>query len=277
MDLTYRRSLASRVILLTTLAVGLSVALVALAAYYTVRHQLQSTMDQSLKDRARLATQYDINPFTVQDIPQWMNGATETRVGYLNHKHYIATTRGPDGDVIKLGAPEKAVAAGSLRYVCRTISTNRGDFRVVTVPAKEAGYALLIGQSLESNENALGKLGLVMFLFGAAGVIAAACAGYGVARNGLRPVRQLTDAAEEIARTEKLDPIRIEGNDEIARLARASTRCWPRCPRPGTGSASSSRTRATSSVLRSPRCAPTWSCSRRPRSAAGSPRRPVRS
>src|SRR3954471_4584918 len=150
-----------------------------------------------------------------------MNGATETRVGYLNHKHYIATTRGPDGDVIKLGAPEKAVAAGSLRYVCRTISTNRGDFRVVTVPAKEAGYALLIGQSLESNENALGKLGLVMFLFGAAGVIAAACAGYGVARNGLRPVRQLTDAAEEIARTEKLDPIRIEGNDEIARLARA--------------------------------------------------------
>jgi two-component system sensor histidine kinase MprB len=34
-------------------------------------------------------------------------------------------------------------------------------------------------------------------------------------------VRRLTDAAEEIARTEKLDPIHVEGNDEIARLARA--------------------------------------------------------
>jgi two-component system sensor histidine kinase MprB len=52
-------------------------------------------------------------------------------------------------------------------------------------------------------------------------VIAAALAGWGVARNGLRPVRRLTDAAEEIARTEKLDPIEVEGNDEIARLASA--------------------------------------------------------
>ena len=60
-----------------------------------------------------------------------------------------------------------------------------------------------------------------MFIFGAAGVIAAALAGWGVARNGLRPVRRLTHAAEDIARTEKLDPIDVEGNDEIARLARA--------------------------------------------------------
>jgi two-component system, OmpR family, sensor histidine kinase MprB len=43
-----------------------------------------------------------------------------------------------------------------------------------------------------------------------------------VARNGLRPVRRLTDAAEEIARTEQLDPIEVHGNnDEVARLARA--------------------------------------------------------
>ena len=52
-------------------------------------------------------------------------------------------------------------------------------------------------------------------------MIAASLAGWGVARNGLRPVRRLTDAAEDIARTEKLDPIEVEGNDEIARLARA--------------------------------------------------------
>ena len=80
---------------------------------------------------------------------------------------------------------------------------------------------MVVAQSLESNETTLDKLGLVMFIFGAAGVIAAALAGWGVARNGLRPVRRLTDAAEDIARTEKLDPIDVEGNDEIARLARA--------------------------------------------------------
>ncbi len=56
--LHYRRSLASRVILLTTFAVGLSVALVALAAYLTVRHQLQATMDRSLHQRAYVSAQH---------------------------------------------------------------------------------------------------------------------------------------------------------------------------------------------------------------------------
>jgi two-component system sensor histidine kinase MprB len=60
-----------------------------------------------------------------------------------------------------------------------------------------------------------------MLLFGLAGVIAAAAAGWAVARNGLRPVRRLTDAVEAIAETEDLRPLPVEGDDEIARLASA--------------------------------------------------------
>ena len=48
----YRRSLASRVTLLTTMAVGLAVAFVAMGAYVTVRMQLQSSLDESLLERA---------------------------------------------------------------------------------------------------------------------------------------------------------------------------------------------------------------------------------
>jgi two-component system, OmpR family, sensor histidine kinase MprB len=114
------------------------------------------------------------------------------------------------------------VARGTSSYSCRTIKASDGvDYRVATVPTGEDGIAFVVAQSLQANEAALDKLGLVMFLLGAVGVIAAALAGWAVARNGLRPVRRLTDAAEEIARTEKLDPIEVEGNDEIARLARA--------------------------------------------------------
>ena len=65
----------------------------------------------------------------------------------------------------------------------------------------------------------LDRLGLVMLLFGLAGIISAALAGWAVARNGLRPVRRLTTAVEDIARTERLDPIPVEGRDEVARLA----------------------------------------------------------
>ncbi len=46
-------------------------------------------------------------------------------------------------------------------------------------------------------------------------------AGWAVARNGLRPVRRLTAAVEDIARTEDLTPLPVEGDDEIARLASA--------------------------------------------------------
>ena len=67
----------------------------------------------------------------------------------------------------------------------------------------------------------LTKLGLVTLLFGIAGMITAGVAGWAVARNGLRPVRRLTAAAEDIARTERLAPIRVEGDDEVARLASA--------------------------------------------------------
>ncbi len=101
------------------------------------------------------------------------------------------------------------VAAGGERY------------RMVAVRPSQPGTALVLAQSLEPTDRMLSRLGLVAIFFGLAGVILAAFAGWGVARNGLRPVRRLTEAAEEIARTEKLDPIPVEGNDEVARLSLA--------------------------------------------------------
>jgi two-component system, OmpR family, sensor histidine kinase MprB len=56
---------------------------------------------------------------------------------------------------------------------------------------------------------------------GGLGVIGAALAGHAVARSGLRPVAELTSAAEQIARTEQLRPIPVTGSDEIARLSQA--------------------------------------------------------
>jgi two-component system sensor histidine kinase MprB len=217
--LRYRRSLASRVIGLTTFAVGLSVALVALAAYLTVRHQLQASLDESLHQRAYASARYDPG-YAISDIPAVMQGAIDSKVGYV-FSDGRAVIAGGQQDNIHLGAAELAVARGDSRYSCRTVTGSAADYRVATVPTTTDGVALVVAQSLEPNERTLDELGLVMFIFGAAGVIAAALAGWGVARNGLRPVRRLTRAAENIARTEQLDPIEVEGNDEIARLARA--------------------------------------------------------
>ncbi|MGA9747232.1 MAG: HAMP domain-containing sensor histidine kinase, partial [Nocardioides sp.] len=218
----YRRSLASRVTLLATMAVGLSVALLAAAAYFTVRHQLLDTLDHSLKNRAYAAARSStINALTREQVPSWVVGAADVRIGTVSASGDINGTRADSGEPITLGGPEIAVARGERNYTCRTITTADGDFRVAAVPSNEPGVALVLAQSLDSNRYTLEKLGFVLLLFGALGVIGAALAGWGVARNGLRPVRRLTEAAEEIARTEQLDPIAVEGNDEIARLASA--------------------------------------------------------
>lgn len=221
MGLHYRRSLASRVALLATMAVGLSVAIVALAAYVTVRMQMQQTLDESLLERATAAAKSDtLSELSARRIPSWTLGAADVRIGFIDGRGQVSTVdRGPAA--IKLGEPETAVALGERPYSIRTAPAEEATFRVIAVPTREPGSALVLAQSLEPTQRTLQKLGIVLIIFGVAGVVGAALAGWAVARNGLRPVRRLTQAAEEIARTEKLEPIDIDGDDEIARLAAA--------------------------------------------------------
>jgi two-component system, OmpR family, sensor histidine kinase MprB len=218
--LHYRRSLASRVTLLAGMAVGLSVAIVALAGFATVKMQMYSTLDESLLDRASSAARSEaLSVLQSQQVPSWALGAADVRIGFINAAGRPSSV--DQGPAIPLGAPEIAVARGERDSSIRTVSTDTGRFRVVAVPMREAGVALVLAQSLQATEETLEQLGLVLTVFGMLGVLGATFAGWAVARNGLRPVRRLTRAAEEIAKTEKLDPIEVEGNDEIARLASA--------------------------------------------------------
>jgi two-component system, OmpR family, sensor histidine kinase MprB len=217
----YRKSLASRVTLLTTMAVGLAVAFVAAGAYVTVRMQLQSALDDSLVDRAEAAAEYPVlSQLTADtDVEPWMLGAADVRIAFVR---YDGQSRFLDqGEVIRLDHHEFAVARGDDDVSLRTVRAGGTAYRVVAVPTSTDGIAIVIAQSLEPQERLLTKLGLVTFFFGLAGMLAAGVAGWAVARNGLRPVRRLTTAVEEIARTEDLTPLPVEGDDEVARLATA--------------------------------------------------------
>jgi two-component system sensor histidine kinase MprB len=216
----YRRSLASRVILLTTMAVGLAVALVALAVFLTVRLQMQASLDDSLLNRAEKAAEADVLAYSTNNqIPSWALGAADIRIIFISGDSVITVDEGPRMD---LGRPELAVASGQRDQSIRTITAEGQPYRVAAVPdPKVEGQALVLAQSLAPQESVLKRLGAVMLLFGLAGVVGAGAAGWAVARNGLRPVRRLTEAVEEIARTEELAPLPVEGDDEIARLAAA--------------------------------------------------------
>ncbi|MCW2845416.1 MAG: histidine kinase [Nocardioides sp.] len=214
----YRRSLASRVTLLTTMAVGLAVAFVAAGAFVTVRMQLQSTLDESLLERADQAAEAGLLADNAGKIPSGVLGAADVRIIFLSvDSRPVSADNVP---ALELGQPELSVLTGDSAHSIRTLTADGTRWRVATVPSGD-GHALVIAQSLEPQERVLAKLGGVMLLFGLAGVIAAAMAGWAVARNGLRPVRRLTTSVEHIARTEDLTPLEVEGDDEVARLSTA--------------------------------------------------------
>jgi two-component system sensor histidine kinase MprB len=217
------RSLASRVTILTTAAVGLVVVLIAIGGYITVRAQLQSTFDSSLSQRAQTAAQaLHVNPMGYAEVPQWALGAGDVRLALYDSDGNLSKSSTDAAAFPKLGAPELAVARGTSAQSMRTLSAGGTTYRVVAVPLQRGpGSALVVAQSLSSQEHVLTKLGLLMLSFGLVGVIAAGFAGWFVANGGLRPVRRLTDDVERIARTEDLTPIPVEGEDEIGRLARS--------------------------------------------------------
>ncbi len=216
----YRRSLASRVILLTTMTVGLAVAFVAVAAYATTRYQMQQSLDSSLMERAHRAARSDALLGALQSgVESWALGAADVRIAFLPEEGDGKVL--DDGPNILLGQPERDVAQGRSDSSIRTILIEGDRYRVVTVPTERPGVALVIAQPLEDQDRILARLGWVTIAFGVVGVLAAGMAGWLVAGSGLRPVRRLTAAVERIARTEDLTPLAVEGDDEVARLASA--------------------------------------------------------
>jgi two-component system sensor histidine kinase MprB len=217
----YRRSLASRVILLTTIAVAMAVAFVAVGAYVVVRMQLQSSLDQSLEDRAESAS-YELCNSNMR-VPAEYLGAANAWVVCIDDA--VTVTASPSSrnlPPITLGSPEAEVIKGEKERSIRTIVDDEGTIRWRVVALhRDTGETIILAQSLEDQQSVLGKLGIVMFLFGLVGVIGAGVAGWLVARNGLRPVRRLTSSVETKARTEDLRPLAVEGDDEVARLASA--------------------------------------------------------
>ncbi|TIC82890.1 HAMP domain-containing sensor histidine kinase [Nocardioides sp. GY 10127] len=220
----YRRSLASRITVLTTFVVALSVAAVALGAFVVTRAQLRDTLDSSLIERARTGAQIEGLDNSVVNISSFALGAGDIRIAVLKVtasgiQVRAAGSDGGSGDIV-IGDPEYAVATGDSTESLRSITSEDGEhYRVVAVPVpNQDGEALVLAQSLSSQETVLANLGVVTLVLGLAGVLVAALAGFGVARSGLRPVRRFTAGVEEIGRTQRLEPLDIEGDDEIARL-----------------------------------------------------------
>ncbi|THA64987.1 HAMP domain-containing histidine kinase [Streptomyces sp. A0642] len=222
--------LRSRLALLVAVAVAVAVAAVAAACWFVTRAQLEHQQDTSLRaatvDIDYLNQLYQYCGETRKLPPQPYTGLT---VQLIDAHGTVCIA--PGADELPVTAADLAVVAGRQRGALHTESDADGaKMRVFTYPVTASrgpglpptDLGVSIARPLSEIDKPLSTLAWVLLIVSGIGVVGAGAAGLWVARSGLRPVDELTEAVEHVARTEDLTVrIPVEGEDEIARLSRS--------------------------------------------------------
>jgi two-component system sensor histidine kinase MprB len=236
-----RRSLTARLALISAVAVVAAIAMASAVAYVATAQALRSQVDAALTSgpRATGTPSPGTRPtpgvpgagqLVLASDPEVLCGSAvdvashfQATVGSIQLVRADGSTCAPAGtDQLVPQAEDVAVANGAAATRPRDAVTVAGTHVRVRTSPIGTGYALLTARDLSETDATLHQLGLVLILATGAGALLASAVGLVVARAGLRPIDDLTRAAERIAATQDLTvPIEVRGDDEVARLARA--------------------------------------------------------
>jgi two-component system sensor histidine kinase MprB len=223
-------SLRTRLVLVVAAAVAAAVVLASALVYYLIRNELLNQLDRSLRAQAA-------------QIASSPGGGLATPVPgqpkqYILH-YYGRPFSSPFQFVDSAGAtyrPEQGIGRvyplfpGITR--ARDVATGkRKDFffesqylglhvRLFVARLEPGNRAIEVVASLKDIDNELSKIKLWLIIVALGGIGIASAAGFIVARAALAPVRDLSETAERVRSTRDLSQrIRVEGNDELSRLA----------------------------------------------------------
>ncbi|SHN13838.1 sensor histidine kinase [Actinacidiphila paucisporea] len=230
-------ALRSRLTLLTAAAVAVAVAAAALACWLITRNQLEAQLDKSLRQGQTDAVrqlQLTAPRFSCISGPPADRGQYGISASNVSVQLVLAdgTTCWVSGSgTFPVTAADKEVAAtppgpGQETSVTHTVTSGGKKLRVHTSTTGFAfngqPAALAVARPTSDVTDPLTTLAWVLLAVAGIGVLGASSAGLWIARTGLRPVDQLTETVEHIARTEDLNVrIPVEGEDEIARLGKS--------------------------------------------------------
>ncbi|MFC4563099.1 ATP-binding protein [Nocardiopsis mangrovi] len=210
------------------------ILLVGALAYNTAAFMIRTDQQQEFDATvAGLSSDLRAPP---QQIPGGPGGGGFT---FLHSDSFVFQMVRPDGGVnVSVQSPEaieilpttdedREVAASQEPGVVATRegSANGEDYRIATVSIGGASGAIQIGQRLSPTERMLDSLAWQMAGVGVAVLVGAGIAGWLVGRTVTGRLVRLTEAAEYVSSTGRLDqpaPGREEaGNDEVGRLGNA--------------------------------------------------------
>ncbi|OON78860.1 HAMP domain-containing sensor histidine kinase [Streptomyces tsukubensis] len=215
--------LRSRLALLVAAAVAIAVATAAVVCWFIVRGVLTDSLDESLR-------QNRLTPDQVSSLvsPEGQCANVQPGPNIIKQTIQVVDPNGRNCVVVgshplKVSDSDIAVADGRQSDSKHNARASNGtEYRALTYPVSRLGVAVTVARPMSEVTDPLGSLVLVLSLVAGAGILSAGAAGLWVARTGLRPVDQLTEAVEHVARTEDLTVrIPVEGDDEIARLSRS--------------------------------------------------------
>lgn len=206
-------------------AVGVTVALAALAAYFTVHHQLLSQVDSALITEASSAPSSGPDrTFRPEQVAPFLQRYADSDLQVIDASGQVVDSYAPSGP-LPVTAIQTAVVGPNRQYSFETISYRGVRYRVITqsgfVDASTgAPLAIQIARPLSDIDHTLSDLRLILWLVTLAGIAVSIGLGYLIGRATIRPVERLTAAAEHVAATQDLAAIiEEEGDDELARLA----------------------------------------------------------
>ena len=215
-------SFRQRLIMLSATAVAAAVVLASGIVYAVVRGELRQQVDHQLRDLVEQIA-----------IPTQLGAFTEGSGTFILPSSSLGESGGyaqlvqPDGTVLRPQGREVDVPVTT-----RTVAVARGESKGFlsdeTVDGKHAriftahvpgGVAIQAVRSLEEVDSTLRDLGFALALICIFGIALATWLGRMVARTALRPVSQLTEAAEHVAETRDLSRrMQTTGDDELSRL-----------------------------------------------------------
>jgi two-component system sensor histidine kinase MprB len=207
--MTFRR----RLTLLTAAAVAATAVTSAAAVYLVVHHELFGQVNRELRDVAAVHAARGVTPGRLNNLA----GRPPLLPRVISAGGRVVATRYP-GIAYPITAEAKDVAAGRRQSSLETIRFGSEHLQILTSP-RGPGRAFQVAESLVSVDRTLHRVVLALLIFAGAGIVLAPLAGQAVAGGALRPVRRLTTAAGEIARTGEIEQrIAVSGRDELASL-----------------------------------------------------------
>jgi len=224
-------TLRAKMALAMAVLAGLAALLVGGVTFVATSQRVQAEVDSSLTSQARQLDDPDGNALlsACGASPVQRGGPRSEgleRIGgvavqCLDNQGAVVYTSSAD---LPVDSTDIVLAQKGGRSRTRTVSVDGVAYRVTTVPVTHTGSvgAVQLARNFSESERVLDALRWLIFFVVVSVSALGAMAGWLIARKATKPLVQLTDAAEEVASSGRLDvDVPPAGNDEPGRLARS--------------------------------------------------------